>query len=163
MTTSHMGAAKESAPTTLTELSAWVNDVAALTQPRAVHWCDGSAEENQRLVDQMLADGTFHSLNPDTHPSCYLHLSDPSDVARVEHLTFVCTEREADAGPNNNWMDPDSAKAKMHELFAGCMQGRTMYVIPYCMGPIDSDLSRCGVEITDSPYVVANIASARRG
>ena len=105
----------------------------------------------------MLADGTLSELNQDTYPNCYLHRSDPSDVARVEHLTFVCTDSEDDAGPNNNWMAPADAHAKMDALFAGCMQGRTMYVIPYCMGPIDSPYARLGVEITDSPYVVANM------
>jgi phosphoenolpyruvate carboxykinase (GTP) len=105
----------------------------------------------------MLADGTLIELNQQTHPGCYLHRSHPSDVARVEHLTFVCHENREDAGPNNHWMDPAEAHAKIDALFEGCMEGRTMYVIPYCMGPIDSPLSRCGVEITDSPYVVANM------
>ncbi|GAB3748005.1 phosphoenolpyruvate carboxykinase (GTP) [Lysobacter olei] len=106
---------------------------------------------------RMLADGTLHKLNEETHPGSYLHRSHPDDVARVEHLTFVCTTHHEDAGPNNNWMAPEEGHAEMDALFDGCMQGRTMYVIPYCMGPIDSPLSRCGVEITDSPYVVANM------
>src|SRR5699024_4776272 len=101
--------------------------------------------------------GDLEELNPETHPDCYLHRSDPADVARVEHLTYVCTPREDDAGPNNNWMAPAEAHALMNGLFAGCMEGRTLYVVPYCMGPIDSPFSRCGVEITDSPYVVANM------
>jgi phosphoenolpyruvate carboxykinase (GTP) len=105
----------------------------------------------------MQADGTLIALNPDTHPGCWLHRSDPNDVARVEHVTLVCHEREEDGGPNNHWMAPAQAHAKMDALFDGCMCGRTMYVIPYCMGPIDSPLARCGVEITDSPYVVANM------
>jgi phosphoenolpyruvate carboxykinase (GTP) len=105
----------------------------------------------------MLATGTLTTLNRETHPNCYLHLSSPNDVARVEHLTFICTPEEDDAGPNNLWMDPAAAHEKMDELFEGCMQGRVMYVIPYCMGPIDSPYSRCGVEITDSAYVVANM------
>ncbi|MDE2087623.1 MAG: phosphoenolpyruvate carboxykinase (GTP), partial [Xanthomonadaceae bacterium] len=105
----------------------------------------------------MLADGTLIELNQQTHPGCYLHRSHPGDVARVEHLTFVCHRNREDAGPNNHWMDPAEAHAKMDALFNGCMEGRTLYVIPYCMGPIDSPLSRCGVEITDSPYVVANM------
>jgi phosphoenolpyruvate carboxykinase (GTP) len=105
----------------------------------------------------MLGDGTLLKLNADRYPDCYLHRSDPQDVARVEHLTFVCTTSEEDAGPNNNWLAPDEAKKRMTELFRGSMQGRTMYVIPYCMGPLDSPYSRCGVEITDSPYVVANM------
>ncbi|MEJ7746918.1 MAG: phosphoenolpyruvate carboxykinase (GTP), partial [Luteimonas sp.] len=105
----------------------------------------------------MQADGTLLPLNAETHPNSFLHRSDPDDVARVEHLTFVCTADQDDAGPNNHWMSPTDAHAKMDALFAGCMRGRTLYVIPYCMGPIDSPLARCGVEITDSPYVVANM------
>ena len=141
----------------LDALNAWVAEVAALTQPDNIHWCDGSDAENARLTQQMLADGTLLPLNPETHPHSWLHRSSPSDVARVEHLTFVCTPQQEDAGPNNHWMAPAEAHAKMDALFAGCMRGRTLYVIPYCMGPIDSPLSRCGVEITDSPYVVANM------
>ncbi|MDO5505608.1 MAG: phosphoenolpyruvate carboxykinase (GTP) [Pseudoxanthomonas suwonensis] len=141
----------------LPALNDWVDQVAALTRPAAIHWCDGSDEENQALVARMQADGTLLPLNADTHPNCWLHRSHPEDVARVEHLTFVCTEDRDDAGPNNHWMSPADGHAQMDELFEGCMEGRTMYVIPYCMGPIDSPLSRCGVEITDSPYVVANM------
>ncbi|MBT8083047.1 MAG: phosphoenolpyruvate carboxykinase (GTP) [Gammaproteobacteria bacterium] len=143
--------------TTLDALKTWVDQVEAHTQPEAVHWCTGSDEEYQDLVELMLAIGTLRKLNKKTHPGCYLHLSDPGDVARVEHLTFVCTEHEDDAGPNNLWMAPAKAHEKMDALFSGCMQGRVMYVIPYCMGPIDSPYSRCGVEITDSPYVVINM------
>ncbi len=141
----------------LEALAQWVNEVAALARPAKIHWCDGSDAEYQTLVQQMLADGTLIELNQQTHPGCYLHRSHPSDVARVEHLTFVCHPDEQDAGPNNHWMDPAAAHAKIDALFDGCMEGRTMYVIPYCMGPIDSPLARCGVEITDSPYVVANM------
>ncbi len=141
----------------LEALNAWVAEVAALTQPDRIHWCDGSDAENAALIAQMQADGTLLPLNPDTHPGSWLHRSSPSDVARVEHLTFVCTPQREDAGPNNHWMDPAQAHAKMDALFAGCMRGRTLYVVPYCMGPIDSPLARCGVEITDSPYVVANM------
>ncbi|MBA3930053.1 MAG: phosphoenolpyruvate carboxykinase (GTP) [Xanthomonas sp.] len=141
----------------LDALNAWVAEVAALTRPDHVHWCDGSDVENALLTKQMLADGTLLPLNPETHPHSWLHRSSPSDVARVEHLTFVCTPQQEDAGPNNHWTAPAEAHAKMDALFAGCMRGRTLYVIPYCMGPIDSPLSRCGVEITDSPYVVANM------
>jgi phosphoenolpyruvate carboxykinase (GTP) len=141
----------------LEALQHWVNDVAALTRPARIHWCDGSDAEYQTLVQQMLQTGTLIELNQQTHPGCYLHRSHPSDVARVEHLTFVCHPDEQDAGPNNHWMDPAEAHAKIDALFDGCMEGRTMYVIPYCMGPIDSPLARCGVEITDSPYVVANM------
>lgn len=138
-------------------LSTWVDSVAALTQPERIHWCDGSDAEYQALIQLMLDNGDLTPLNQDTHPNCYLHRSDPSDVARVEHLTFVCSEDEAAAGPNNHWMAPDAAHQKIDALFEGCMQGRTLYVIPYCMGPIDSPLARCGVEISDSPYVVANM------
>ncbi len=143
--------------TRLQPLSDWVAEVAELVQADKVHWCTGSDEEYAALIDGMLADGTLLELNQDHYPGCYLHRSDPDDVARVEHLTFVCTTAEADAGPNNHWMAPDEARAKMLGLFEGCMQGRTLYVIPYCMGPIDSPFSRAGVEITDSPYVVANM------
>jgi phosphoenolpyruvate carboxykinase (GTP) len=143
--------------TKLESLKKWVDDVARLTQPDAIHWCDGSDAENDRLIELMLGTGDLVRLNPETHPNCFLHRSSPSDVARVEHLTFVCTENSEDAGPNNHWMAPEEAHAKIDGLFAGCMKGRTMYVVPYCMGPIDSPLARCGVEITDSPYVVANM------
>ncbi len=138
-------------------LAEWVASVAQLTEPEQIQWCTGSAAENQQLTELLLETGDFKALNPDTHPGCYLHLSDPDDVARVEHLTFICTPEEADAGPNNNWMEPAEAHAKIDALYRGAMRGRTMYVIPYCMGPIDSPLSRCGVEITDSAYVVANM------
>ncbi len=141
----------------LEALNQWVAEVAARTRPDRIHWCDGSDAENAALTEQMLADGTFIKLNEHTHPNCYLHRSHPDDVARVEQLTLVCTPEREDAGPNNHWMAPAEAHAKIDALFEGCMQGRTLYVIPYCMGPIDSPLSRCGVEITDSPYVVANM------
>ncbi|MFN7184137.1 MAG: phosphoenolpyruvate carboxykinase (GTP) [Thermomonas haemolytica] len=141
----------------LESLNQWVAEVAQLTRPDAIHWCDGSDAENAALIARMEADGTLIRLNEITHPGSWLHRSHPDDVARVEHLTFVCTTEREDAGPNNHWMAPDAAHAQMDTLFTGCMQGRTLYVIPYCMGPIDSPLSRCGVEITDSPYVVANM------
>jgi len=141
----------------LAALNAWVDEVATLTRPDRVHWCDGSDEEYASLVAGMLADGTLVELDQTTHPGCYLHRSDPDDVARVEHLTFVCSRERDDAGPNNHWMAPEQAHARMDALFEGCMRGRTLYVVPYCMGPIDSPLARCGVEITDSPYVVANM------
>ena len=141
----------------LDALNQWVLDVARLTRPEAIQWCDGSDSEYDALVAKMQDDGTLLPLNPDTHPNSWLHRSHPDDVARVEHLTFVCTPEQEDAGPNNHWMSPADGHARMDALFDGCMQGRTMYVIPYCMGPIDSPLSRCGVEITDSPYVVANM------
>jgi len=143
--------------TRLAQLQSWVDQVAALTQCDCVHWCTGTEEENRALIQQQLKTGGLIELNQETHPGCYLHRSDPADVARVEHLTFVCTSSKEDAGRNNNWLEPSAARARMNELFSGCMQGRTLYVIPYCMGPIDSPLSRCGVEITDSPYVVVNM------
>ena len=138
-------------------LNDWVAEVARLTRPDAIHWCDGSDAENAALIRAMQDAGTLLPLNPETNPGSWLHRSDPDDVARVEHLTFVCTTDADDAGPNNHWMAPDEAHAQMDALFEGCMRGRTLYVVPYCMGPIDSPLSRCGVEITDSPYVVANM------
>jgi len=135
----------------------WVEEVARLTQPERVHWCDGSDAEFQRLERELVAQKELLALDPQNFPGCYLYRSDPSDVARVEHLTFVCTESREDAGPNNHWMAPKEAHAKMDALFAGCMKGRTLYVVPYCMGPLDSPFSRCGVEITDSAYVVLNM------
>jgi len=143
-------------------LQKWVEEVSELTRPDNIHWCTGSDEENRILVDGMLASGELIELNQETHPGCYLHRSDPNDVARVEHVTFICTPARDEAGPNNHWMDPEEARARMRDLYAGCMQGRTLYVIPYCMGPIDSPLSRCGIEITDSPYVVANMRMMTR-
>jgi len=143
--------------TTNQDLKQWIDDVAALTKPDRVYWCDGSEEEYQSLIREMVGTGDLIPLNNETYPNCYLHRSDPEDVARVEHLTFVCTPQPTDAGPNNNWMDPKEAHAEMKALFSGCMQGRTLYVIPYCMGPIDSPYARCGVEVTDSPYVAVNM------
>lgn len=143
--------------TSLLSLQSWVDQVAGQTRPDSIHWCTGSDAEYQDMVSKMLVDGTLERLNEEQYPNCYLHLSDPQDVARVEHLTFVCTTAKEDAGPNNHWMEPKAGHAKIDALFDGCMQGRIMYVIPYCMGPIDSPFSRCGVEITDSPYVVVNM------
>ena len=143
--------------TRLDILSDWVAEVAERTQPDQIHWCTGSKDEYDSLVQEMLGSGDLRELNQSNYPDCYLHLSDPHDVARVEHLTYVCSENELDAGPNNNWMAPAEAKKKMEGLFAGCMRGRTLYVIPYCMGPLGSVYARYGVEITDSPYVVANM------
>lgn len=143
--------------TKLPALQEWVDGVARLTQPDNIHWCTGTDDEYAQLIEQMTADGVLKPLNQEGYPNCHLHLSNPTDVARVEHLTFICTQSEEEAGPNNNWMSPEAAHAKMDALFEGAMRGRTLYVIPYCMGPIDSPLSRCGVEITDSPYVVVNM------
>ncbi|HSG65303.1 MAG TPA: phosphoenolpyruvate carboxykinase, partial [Gammaproteobacteria bacterium] len=143
--------------TRLQALSDWVAEVTALTQPDRVHWCDGSADEYQAFVEQMLASGDLIELNQEHYPGCYLHRSDPRDVARVEHLTYVCTSAQEDAGPNNHWMAPAEARKMMLGFFDGCMKGRTMYVIPYCMGPLGSQYARYGVEITDSAYVAANM------
>jgi phosphoenolpyruvate carboxykinase (GTP) len=138
-------------------LETWVAQVATLTRPDKIHWCDGSETEKKTLIAEMVKRGSLIPLNEQSHPGCYLHRSDPSDVARTEHLTFVCSKSKDDAGPNNNWLEPSEGHKKIDQLFAGCMQGRTMYVIPYCMGPIESPLARCGVEISDSPYVVINM------
>ncbi len=139
------------------EVSDWVNDVARLTQPDRIYWCDGSDEEYHTLERELVAKKELLPLDQSSFPGCHLYRSDPSDVARVEHLTFVCTQQKDEAGPNNLWMAPADAHRKMDALFAGCMKGRTLYVVPYCMGPIDSPFSRCGVEITDSAYVVLNM------
>ena len=139
------------------DVSAWVNEVAKLTQPDRVYWCDGSESEFKSLQRQLIAAKELLPLNEQSFPGCVLSRSHPSDVARVEHLTFVCTKNREDAGPNNHWIDPAKAHAQMDALFAGCMKGRTLYVVPYCMGPIDSPFARCGIEITDSAYVVLNM------
>jgi len=144
------------------DVAKWVDSVRELTQPRAIHWCDGSDAEIKELTAMLVRDGELTILNPDTYPGCHLSRSNPSDVARVEHLTYICTPNKEDAGPNNNWMDPTQAHTKMRDLFRGCMKNRTLYVVPYCMGPINSPLSRCGVEITDSPYVVINMSIMTR-
>src|ERR1039457_2451339 len=140
----------------------WVTGVQQLTQPDGVHWCDGSPAEEQRLRAELLAKGELRELDRKTFPGCHPYPSDPSDVARVEHLTYICSRSRDAAGPNNNWMAPTAARAKMRELFRGSMRGRTMYVVPYCMGPLDSAYARCGVEITDSAYVVLNMAIMTR-
>ena len=140
-----------------TELKRWVDEVAALTKPARIRHVDGTHAENDRLVTGMLDQGVLHRLNQERYPHCFLHRSDPSDVARTEHLTFICSRQKDDAGPVNNWMEPGEAKRKVGALFDGSMQGRTMYVIPYLMGPAGSPSSKVGVEITDSPYVVVNM------
>jgi phosphoenolpyruvate carboxykinase (GTP) len=138
-------------------IESWVKEMAAVTKPDRIHWCDGSQAEYDTLVQQMLQDGTLIQLDPQKWPNCYFHRSHMSDVARVEHLTFICSDTKEDAGPTNNWMSPADAKTKVWPLFDGCMKGRTMYVIPYLMGPASSPLSKVGVELTDSAYVVANM------
>jgi phosphoenolpyruvate carboxykinase (GTP) len=140
-----------------TPLERWIDDVAKMTRPQQVVWCDGSEAEYDGLIGRMLDDGTLIRLNQEAYPSCYLHRSHPSDVARTEHLTFICSAERDDAGPTNNWMAPTEARDKVGRLFDGSMQGRTMFVVPYIMGPVDSPYSKVGVELTDSPYVAASM------
>ncbi len=135
----------------------WVDEMAAVLRPDRVHWCDGSEAENERLIEGMLVDGTLERLHPQKAPGCYLHRSHPSDVARTEHLTFIASRAREDAGPTNNWMAPQEARERVFPLFAGAMKGRRLYVVPYVMGPLGSPFSKVGIEITDSPYVVANM------
>jgi len=143
-------------------LSEWVADVARLTKPERVQWCDGSEEERQRLFKEAVAIGVLIALNPRKRPGCYLHRSNPNDVARSEDLTFICTRNKDDAGPTNNWMAPDETYRKMRGWFDGSMRGRTMYVIPYIMGPADSPFAKVGVELTDSIYVALNMGYMTR-
>jgi len=151
------GVTKEAAMTKNEKLLAWVKKVEELCRPDQVRWCNGSQEEYGDMVELMLEGGTATKLDEGKRPNCYLVRSDPADVARVEDRTFICSAKEEDAGPTNNWADPAEMKAKLEKLFSGCMKGRTLYVIPFSMGPVGSPIAHIGIQLTDSPYVVANM------
>jgi phosphoenolpyruvate carboxykinase (GTP) len=157
MTSGQTSTYPAAAPTTNKAVVEWVEKTAAMTKPDRIYWCDGSEAEKKRLTEEAVAQGILIPLNQQKRPGCYLHRSNPNDVARVEHLTFICTPDKAKAGPTNNWMAPADAYKKLGDLFEGSMKGRTMYVIPYVMGPLGSPFSKVGIEVTDSIYVVLNM------
>ncbi|GAB4464151.1 MAG: phosphoenolpyruvate carboxykinase (GTP) [Armatimonadaceae bacterium] len=152
----------QSSPSQHIELNRWVEECIRLCQPESVYWCDGSEAEKERFLAAMVEDGSLLPLHSEHYPGCYLYRSDPRDVARTEKSTYICTRKQEDAGPFNNWMSPDDARERLTPLFAGSMRGKTMYVIPYVMGPVGSPFSKVGVEITDSAYVVLSMRTMTR-
>src|SRR5918994_3975236 len=150
-------ATETTVPTTHRRLLQWVDEAISLCKPEEVHWCDGSAEEYDRLCRLLVETGTFERLSEAKRPNSYLALSDPGDVARVEDRTFICSERVEDAGPTNNWQDPEEMRKILQKKFKGVMKGRTMYVVPFSMGPVGSDKSHIGVQLTDSAYAAVSM------
>src|SRR5690606_25144990 len=150
------------APTRHAGLIAWVEQIAALTKPDRVHWCDGSEAAKSAIIADPIGKGTLKEPDQTNRPGCYYAASDPKDVARVESRTFICSDDEADAGPTNSWADPIEMRDRLDGLFDGCMRGRTMYVVPFCMGPLGSKISALGVEITDSGYVAVSMGIMTR-